>query len=207
MNKHNSPETLIDCEPGETLLIGNDAVLTVPSVTKDRITLKVSDRAADAIFVVDMRSAAEDSTTAPGGQSLLMPHVQDDAEWTLEYLLLGDLAELLSEGYDEENRKWTLIVLEGLLDAIPAEKRSERFSRIRAAYPDSPQVLQALTQLEAEHVAMIFQLRRLRNRVSWRLSLLDVVAAEVVHDLKRWLLTFQSFCQRERRLRSRMKDV
>ena len=57
------------------------------------------------------------------GDSVPMPSVRGDAEWTLEYLLLGDLADLLSETYDEENRKWILVVLEGLLDAIPAEKR------------------------------------------------------------------------------------
>ena len=77
---------------------------------------------------------------------------------------------------------------------------SERFIKLRRAYPDSLGLLQSLTQLEAEHDAMIFQLRRLRNRVAWRLSLLDVVAAEVVLDLKRWLVTFQNFCKREHRL-------
>jgi hypothetical protein len=129
-----------------------------------------------------------------------MPFARDSAEWTLEYLLLGDLADLLSEGYDEENRKWILVVLEGLLDAIPAERRTERFRRLRDAYPDSPGMLLSLRQLEMEQDTMIVQLKRLRDRVAWRLSLLDVVAAEVVQDLKRWLLTFQSFCQREHRL-------
>ena len=132
--------------------------------------------------------------------SIPMPFGRHDAEWTLEYLLLGDLTDLLSEGYDEENRKWILVVLDGLLDAIPAEKRRERFNKLRAAYPDCPGMLQSLTQLESEHDAMIYQLQRLRNRVAWRLSLLEVVAAEVVRDLKRWLVTFQNFCQRDHRL-------
>jgi hypothetical protein len=132
--------------------------------------------------------------------SVQVPFVRDNAEWTLEYLLLGDLADLLSEGYDEENRKWILVVLEGLLDAIPAERRTERFSRLRNAYPDSPGMLLSLRQMELEHDTMILQLRRLRDRVAWRLSLLDVVAAEVVQDLRRWLVTFRNFCQREHRL-------
>jgi len=185
MNKHISPKKQIRSEPGKSKPIGKEGLLTVPSVTEDLATLEVRDRIAGA--------------NESRGNSILMPHVRDNPEWTLEYLLLGDLADLLSEGYDEENRKWLLVVLEGLLDAIPAERRSERFSKLRRAYPDSPGLLQSLTQLEAEHDAMIFQLRRLRNRVAWRLSLLDVVAAEVVLDLNRWLVTFQYFCKREHR--------
>ena len=132
--------------------------------------------------------------------SVQLLFAKDNAEWTLEYLLLGDLADLLSEGYDEENRKWILVVLEGLLDAIPAEKRLERFRRLRETYPDSAGMQHSLRQLEFEHDGMILQLKRLRDRVAWRLSLLDVVATEVVQDLKRWLVTFQKFCQREHRL-------
>ena len=193
MNKHISSKKQIRREPGKTKLIGKEGLLTVPSVSGDLATLEVRDWTAGA---TDRTADAAECRD----KSILMPHVRDNPEWTLEYLLLGDLADLLSEGYDEENRKWLLVVLEGLLDAIPAEGRSERFNKLRRAYPGSRGLLQSLTQLEAEHDAMIFQLRRLRNRVAWRLSLLDVVAAEVVLDLKRWLMTFQSFCKREHRL-------
>ncbi len=136
-----------------------------------------------------------------------VPLVRNDAEWTLEYLLLGDLADLLGEAYDEENRKWLQVVLEGLLDAIPAENRKDRFRRLRDAYPDSPGFLMSLRQLELEHDAMILQLKKLRDRVAWRFSLIDVLAAEVVLDLKRWLISFQSFCQREHRLDYFVEDA
>ena len=185
MNKHNSREALIHSELENSLLNGNDAMLTVPFDTEDCVTPTARGR-----------TTAADST----GGSVPMAFVRNNADWTLEYLLLGDLTDLLSESYDEENRKWILVVLDALLDAIPAEKRRERFSKLRAAYPDSPGMLQSLTQLESEHDAMIYQLQRLRNRVAWRLSLLDVVAVEVVRDLRRWLVTFQNFCQREHRL-------
>ena len=185
MNKHNSRETLVLSDHTEVHFDGNDTMRTEPFDTEDCVKPPARSR-----------TAAVDSA----GNSIPMPFVRDDAEWTLEYLLLGDLTDLLSEGYDEENRKWILVVLDGLLDAIPAEKRRERFSKLRAAYPDAPGMLQALMQLESEHDAMIYQLQRLRNRVAWRLSLLDVVAAEVVRDLTRWLVTFQNFCQREHRL-------
>jgi FMN phosphatase YigB (HAD superfamily) len=172
MNKHTSRQTLVQSRPGDSRFNGSDAN---PSESFD----------AEGLVATN---------------SVPTPFVREAAEWTLEYLLLGDLTDLLSEKYDEENRRWILVVLEGLLDAIPAEKRRERFSKLRAAYPDSPGMLQSLEQLEYEHDAMIYQLQRLRNRVAWRLSLLDVVAAEVVRDLKRWLVTFQNFCQREHRL-------
>lgn len=178
MNKHSSRQSLIRTAPGKSQFNGNDAM---PFDIGDRVAPTARGRASAA-------------------GSVPMPFVRDASEWTLEYLLLGDLTDLLSEEYDEENRRWIQVVLEGLLDAIAAEKRSERFRRLRAAYPDSPGMLQSLTQLESEHDAMIVQLQRLRNRVAWRLSLLDVVGAEVVRDLKRWLVTFQNFCQREHRL-------
>ncbi len=181
MNNHNSRQTLVHPKPGKSQFNGSDAMSTVTIDTEDRVT-----------------PTARSRSSAAG--SVPMPFVRDAAEWTLEYLLLGDLADLLSEEYDEENRKWIQVVLEGLLDAIAAEKRGERLRRLRAAYPDSPGMLQSLTQLEFEHDAMIVQLQRLRNRVAWRLSLLDVVGVEVVRDLKRWLVTFQNFCQREHRL-------
>ena len=181
MNKHNSRQTLVHTKPSKSQFNGSDAMRTVPFDTEDRVT-----------------PTARGRTSAAG--SVPMPFARDVSEWTLEYLLLGDLADLLSEKYDDENRRWIQVVLEGLLDAIAAEKRSERFRRLRAAYPDSSGMLQSLTQLELEHDAMIVQLQRLRNRVAWRLSLLDVVGAEVVRDLKRWLVTFQNFCQRDHRL-------
>lgn len=140
-------------------------------------------------------------------RNVQMPFSCGTGGMDVEYLLLGDLADLLSEDYDEENRRWILVVLEGLLDAIPAERRTERFRQSRYAYPDSPGMLLSLRQLEMEHDAMILQLKRLRDRVAWRLSLLDVVAAEVVQDLRRWLETFQSFCQREHRLDFFVEDV
>jgi hypothetical protein len=185
MNIHNSRQTLVHADPGTSLLDGHDATQMMPFDTEDRV----------AATVEGLTSSADSS-----GNSVPMALARDAAEWTLEYLLLGDLTDLLSEDYDEENRKWILVVLEGLLDAIPAEKRRERFSKLRATYPDSAGMLKSLDQLEYEHDAMIYQLQRLRNRVAWRLSLLDVVAAEVVRDLKRWLMTFQNFCQRDHRL-------
>ena len=185
MNQHISRQTLIHFNPGKSLPTGDDAMFVVPFDTEDYVT-----------------PASRGRTTAMDqpGDSVPMPSVRGDAEWKLEYLLLGDLTDLLSETYDAENRRWILVVLEGLLDAIPAERRRERFNKLRAVYPDSPGMLQSLTQLESEYDAMIYQLQRLRNRVAWRLSLLDVVAAEVVRDLMRWLVTFQNFCQREHRL-------
>lgn len=185
MNKHNSRQTLIRSNPRKSLLTGDGGMQTVPFDNEDRVAP-----------VGTGLTTAMDSV----GDQVPTSYVRDDAEWTLEYLLLGDLTDLLSESYDEENRRWNLVVLDGLLNAIPAEKRRERFSRLRGAYPDCPGMLQSLTQLESEHDAMIYQLQRLRNRVAWRLSLLDVVAAEVVRDLKRWLVTFQNFCRREHRL-------
>ena len=40
--------------------------------------------------------------------SVQLLFAKDNAEWTLEYLLLGDLADLLSEGYDEETHEGVL---------------------------------------------------------------------------------------------------
>ena len=39
----------------------------------------------------------------------------------LEYLLIGDLRDLLEETPDDETRRWLLAVLEELLDLLPNE--------------------------------------------------------------------------------------
>lgn len=125
----------------------------------------------------------------------------DDSGWTLEYLLLGDLVELLEEAYDDENRKWLLVVLDGLLDAIPAEGRLEKLEKLKACFPYSTAVQSSLTRMELEHDDLIFQLRKLRNRVAWQFSVIDILAAEVCSDLKCWLKSFRRFSEREARLR------
>src|SRR5579872_2956860 len=40
---------------------------------------------------------------------------------SLEYILLGDLRDLLEEPVDDESRKWLLAVLDTLLDTLPRE--------------------------------------------------------------------------------------
>lgn len=134
-------------------------------------------------------------------------HSATASDWTLEYLLFGDLVELLEEPYDDENRRWLLVVLDGLLDAIPAEGRMGRLAALREMFPNSVHLKVALTRLELEHGELIFQLRKLRNRVAWRLSVLDVVAAEVCRDLVSWLKSFRRFSEREARFQRQASRI
>lgn len=202
-----------DCGSEDVLELDTDAQIQVLDVARSRVTLEVNDRNGHYIVVFQMpqitKPVRDDDMVL---QTNLLAHSQNDFHtdtqlqeahegWSLEYLLLGDLVELLQERYDEENRRWLLVVLDGLLDAIPAEGRLDRLRWFRSFFQHSDCLQATLIRMELEYEELIFQLRKLRNRVAWRLSLLEVLAAEVCCDLKTWLHSFREFSYREAEFR------
>ena len=196
------------CQPADTVRVGSATWIRVAHASTDQVVLEVDNAGVESVVIIDLHEAANGQTSVKfrGTDAMLDLNSQNDfppdndGRGTLEYLLLGDLVELLEEGYDEENRRWLLVVLDGLLDAIPTEGRKGRIAGVRGILPRSQHLQNRLTRLELEHDELMSQLRRLRNRVAWRLSLLDEVAAEVCRDLQTWLDSFMAFCNREARL-------
>jgi hypothetical protein len=119
---------------------------------------------------------------------------------TLEYILLGDLRDLLEEYPDESNRKWLFAVLDALLDTLPREfqLRCEGgyLAEVVEQYPNwMPQV----EQLRDEHEMLYANLGELRSRIAAR-SPFSLIASEVRRDLMGWMRSMLAHHRHERRM-------
>jgi hypothetical protein len=119
---------------------------------------------------------------------------------SLEYILLGDLRDLLEERPDAETRKWLLAVLDALIDTLPREFDLEDedgyMSEVLERHPNwSNQV----ARLHREHEQLYMKLKELRGRIAcdhW----IAPIANEVRRDLREWLLSLTAHHRSETRL-------
>jgi hypothetical protein len=120
---------------------------------------------------------------------------------SLEYILLGDLRDILDdEPADDESRKWLLAVLDALLETLPREFDLEEedgyMSEVLARYPSwSPQV----ERLRNDHDNLFSKLKELRGRVE-RNIWISPIANEVRRDLREWILKLIAHHRGETRL-------
>ena len=119
---------------------------------------------------------------------------------TLEYILLGDLRDLLEEDADEENRRWMLAVLDALLETLPREfslKDEDGYmSEVLEQFPSwSGQV----ERLHHDHDRLFVNLQALRQRVHSQ-AWLAPIASQVRRDLREWMLTLIAHHRAETRL-------
>lgn len=119
---------------------------------------------------------------------------------SLEYILLGDLRDLLEEPVDDESRKWLIAVLDALLDTLPREFDLEDedgyMSEVLERYPNwSVQV----ERLHADHEQMFSKLKELRGRIE-RNIWISPIANEVRRDLRDWILKLIAHRRGETRL-------
>lgn len=119
---------------------------------------------------------------------------------TLEYILLGDLRDLLEESPDEENRRWLVVILDALLEAKQREFElqgaGEYLEEVLEQVPNwEPQV----SQLRHEHRELFCNLWQLRERVNSRESI-DGMADVVRRDLRSWMTLLQAHHRHTRRI-------
>lgn len=119
---------------------------------------------------------------------------------SLEYILLGDLRDLLEEPIDSENRKWLLAVLDALIDTLPREFDLEDedgyMSEVLDRFPNwSPQV----ENLHHDHERLFEKLKELRARIA-RDSWLAPFANEVRRHVRDWIETLVAHNRGEMRL-------
>ena len=119
----------------------------------------------------------------------------------LEYLLLGDLRELLEEPLeDDETRRWLSAVVGQLLETLQCEFRLQDadgyMSEVLEVWPNwSGHV----DRLRSEHHTLCSRLGQLRYRLSEALPLAEV--AELLrHQLRDWMATFTAHRRHETRL-------
>lgn len=117
-----------------------------------------------------------------------------------EYILLGDLRDLLDDEPSEENRRWLLAVLEALMDTLPKEfALKARDGYLQHVLDEYPSWDNAVERLERQHIALYRQLRMLRDRLVTRYPL-DEMAAQLRRELQTWMTAFTDLHVAEREL-------
>ncbi len=115
----------------------------------------------------------------------------------LEYILLGDLRELLEEPLDQQNRRWISAVLDTLLETLPTEHRLKcvngYMSEVLDEFPNWSGQVEAL---EAEHYTLYEKLADLRNDLN-NPSRQSSSANTVRRGLTDWMKAFQTHRENE----------
>ena len=118
----------------------------------------------------------------------------------LEYLLIGDLRDLLEESPDNETRRWLLAVLEELLNLLPNEFEYEDQGGYLAEICDqNPNLSNTVDRLHREHEGLYFSLLELRNRIADEQSF-EFIADEMKPKLRRWIEAAQRHRESEQQL-------
>ena len=119
----------------------------------------------------------------------------------LEYLLLGDLRELLDEPLDDdETRRWLTAVVDELLETLQCEFRlQEADGYMTEVLEICPNWSGQVDRLRSEHDTLYSRLRQLRYRLSEALPLTEV-ADRLRHQLRDWMTTFTAHRRHETRL-------
>ena len=119
---------------------------------------------------------------------------------TLEYLLLGDLRDVLEEPLDDETRRWLTEVVAALLQTLPREFELEEqggyLSEVLEEYPNwAPQV----ESLRSEHAALFHQLQTLHQELT-RGCPAEELTDDVRTGLRDWIFALQAHNRHESRL-------
>lgn len=118
----------------------------------------------------------------------------------LEYILLGDLCDLLDEPADEQNCRWMLAVLDALLDTLPREFDLEEedgyLSEVLEHYPSWEREVE---RLRREHESLFARLKTLRNTIVRQASF-SRIARQVRRELRDWIDLLTEHHRRETRL-------
>lgn len=118
----------------------------------------------------------------------------------LEYILLGDLRDLLEESADEHTQPWLVAVLDALLDALPRElhlKANDGY--LREVLDEYPSWYRHVESLRREHEDLYRNLRQLRGGIAQRATYEDV-ADRVRSDLRDWMNCLVAHHRHETRL-------
>src|SRR5690606_338605 len=108
----------------------------------------------------------------------------------LEYLLIGDLREMLEEPMTTQGRSWTLAVVETLLETLPREHRLKSVDGyLSEVLTEFPSWTGRVDRLEAQHYDLYDRLTDLRDELE--VETLDRTAANSLrYSIKEWMEAF-----------------
>ena len=118
----------------------------------------------------------------------------------LEFILLGDLRDLLEEPPDHLTGRWLTAVLDALLDTLPREFKSQEAGGYMADVLESfPNWTGHVTELRQERDTLFSKLKELRDQLAGKQSYRSI-ATELQRDLRDWMKSVTAFHRHERRL-------
>ncbi len=118
----------------------------------------------------------------------------------LEYILLGDLRDVLEEESTEETRRWLTAIVEALLRTVPREfALRSRGGYMNSLLLECPEADSSVRRLEVEQTTLCEQLQELYDRLQESGSF-HAHAIELKRDLATWMDHLQSHNLREERL-------
>lgn len=122
-------------------------------------------------------------------------------QWaTLEYILLGDLRDVLEEPPSAETRRWLLAVLDALLDILPREiELKEADGYLSEVLDEFPNWAGLVDGLREEHDLLFEKLKELRHHIAGHTPF-AAIAHEVRLDLREWMRMLTAHHRHETRL-------
>jgi hypothetical protein len=118
----------------------------------------------------------------------------------LEYILLGDLRDLLEEEPNEQTSKWLVAILDTLIDTLPRElaikSRNGYLEDVLEAYPNWEAEVQ---RLHAEYKLLCVRLEAFRDQLVSRTPYASI-ASQLREDLSEWMKALQNHHRQETRL-------
>ncbi|MCA8983549.1 MAG: hypothetical protein KDA76_07300 [Planctomycetaceae bacterium] len=134
------------------------------------------------------------------GRELTYEHMNLRQLSELEYILLGDLRDVLEEDSTEENRKWLSMLVDALLRTLPREFiLREEGGYLEEIVMNCPELDSSVQQLQEEHITLCSQLRSLATRLHGTTDF-QVEADSLKRQLGAWMNCLQAHNRHEERL-------
>ena len=118
----------------------------------------------------------------------------------LEYILLGDLRDLLEEAPDEQTSKWLVAVLDTLLDTLPRELAiKSRDGYLEDVLEEHPHWEAEVQRLHEEYKLLCVRLEAFRDQLVSRTPY-ATIATQLRADLSDWMKQLQAHHHHETQL-------
>ena len=118
----------------------------------------------------------------------------------LEYILLGDLRDLLEERADQYTRRWLVAVLDALLDTLPRQMAlKETSGYLNEVLDEYPSWYRHVEDLQNEQRLLVLSLQALRDRLETP-GPYQRDAARVKTAVRQWMNRLMAHRRHETRL-------
>ena len=118
----------------------------------------------------------------------------------MEYILLGDLRDVLEETPDEHTGYWILAIVDALLNTLPVKLELKRSSGyLQEVLDEFPSWHRQVTMLEHEHERSCDRLQAVRERIAEGRPYQDV-RYQLRFELRDWMQSWIAHNRHETRL-------